>query len=223
MVANGVDTVRFQPLRERDARRRQLGYGPGDLIFSAVGRLTPVKDVETLLDAFRRLSAQQPHSRLILVGDGPARPALEAQVRQHGLSDRVRFAGHCEDVAPWLGITDVFVHASLMEGTSNAVLEAMAVALPVVATAVGGTPEVVEHEVTGLLVPPASASALSAAMAHYGTDEQARQAHGAAGRERAQTHYPIVKMIDGYVGVYRDALARRAGAIAPAAMPGTPE
>jgi glycosyltransferase involved in cell wall biosynthesis len=104
---------------------------------------------------------------------------------------------------------DVFVHSSLMEGMSNAVLEAMAVALPVVATAVGGTPEIVEHGITGLLVPPATLDALIDAMMSYCGNDHVRVAHGAAGRERAETHFPLMKTIAGYIDVYCDALARR--------------
>ena len=175
VVPNGVDDTRFKPLAERESLRRQHGYGPTDLVFGAVGRLTPVKDHRSLLEAFHLMAVDHPHGRLLVVGDGPERPALEAQVRQRGLADRVRFVGHCDDVAPWLGMMDVFVHPSLMEGMSNAVLEAMAVALPVVATAVGGTPEVVEHEVTGRLVPPAAPAALSAAMTSYCASDHVRR------------------------------------------------
>jgi glycosyltransferase involved in cell wall biosynthesis len=117
-------------------------------------------------------------------------------------------------VTEWLGITDVFAHPSLMEGMSNAVLEAMAVALPVLATRAGGNPEIVEHGVTGILVPPASPTALSDAMLSYCDNEQARVTHGAAGRERAKQHYPLAKMLAGYTGAYHTALARRAKAVA---------
>lgn len=215
VVHNGVDATRFEPLRERDGVRRQHGYGPTDLVFGAVGRLTPVKDYRTLIDAFQVVSAQHPHSRLIFVGDGSERPAMEEQLRHRGLADRVRLVGYRDNVAQWLGIMDVFVHPSRMEGMSNAVLEAMAVALPVVATAVGGTPEIVEHGVTGLLVPPAAPAALSAAMMSYCGNDHVREVHGAAGRERVEKHYPMLKMIAGYTEVYCDALTRRRMAIAP--------
>jgi sugar transferase (PEP-CTERM/EpsH1 system associated) len=209
VVPNGVDTARFKPPAERDRLRQQHGYGPTDLLFGAVGRLTPVKDYRSLLEAFDQLSRRDRDGRLLIVGDGPDQPALEAEVRQRGLSDRVRLAGFHADVAPWLGMLDVFVQPSLMEGMSNSVLEAMAVGVPVVATAVGGTPEVVEHQVTGLLVPPATPAALHDAMAFYGADRDTRAAHAAAGRERATTRFPLGNMIAGYSAVYRDALARR--------------
>jgi sugar transferase (PEP-CTERM/EpsH1 system associated) len=217
IVRNGVDATRFQPLLQRDRLRDQYGYGPSDVVFGAVGRLTPVKDYGALLEAFHVVSTCHPHGRLIVVGDGPQRPVLEEQVRRRGLADHVRLVGHRDDVTQCLGIMDVFVHPSLMEGMSNAVLEAMAVALPVVATAVGGTPEIVEHGRTGLLVPPATPSALCDAMRSYGASESTRMAHGAAGRERVETHYPLTKMIAGYTDVYREALARRGRTIDPGA------
>jgi len=209
IVRNGVDATRFKPLLQRDRLRDQYGYGATDLVFGAVGRLTPVKDYGSLLEGFDMVSRRQPESRLILVGDGSERSFLEEQARRRGLADRVRLVGYRDDVAQWLGIMDVFVHPSLMEGMSNAVLEAMAVALPVVATAVGGTPEIVEHGLTGLLVPPATPSALSDAMMSYCGSEPTRIAHGAAGRERVERRYPLTKMIAGYTEVYYEALARR--------------
>jgi sugar transferase (PEP-CTERM/EpsH1 system associated) len=213
VVRNGVDATRFKPLLQRDRVREQHGYGPADLVFGAVGRLTPIKDYRNLLEAFHMVSRRHPQSRLIFVGEGLERPLLEEEVSHRGLADRVRLVGYRDDVTQWLGIMDVFVHPSLMEGMSNAVLEAMAVALPVVATAVGGTPEIVEHGVTGLLVPPATPSALSAAMMSYCGNDDVRVAHGAAGRERAEKDFPLTKMIAGYIGVYRDGLARRGRAI----------
>jgi glycosyltransferase involved in cell wall biosynthesis len=217
IVRNGVDATRFKPLLDRDGVREQHGYGPTDLVFGAVSRLTPVKDHPALLEAFDTVSKRHPQSRLLVVGDGLERPLIEEQVRQRGLADRVRLVGHRDDVPPWLGIMDVLVHPSLMEGMSNAVLEAMAAALPVVATAVGGTPEIVQHGVTGLLVPPATPQALAGAMMSYVENDRARLAHGAAGRERAEKDFPLTNTVAGYVGVYRDALARRGRAIEPAA------
>ena len=92
--------------------------------FGAVGRLTPVKDHRTLLEAFHAVAGRRPQSRLIFVGDGSERPVLEEQARRFGLEDRVRLVGFRGDVTQWLGMMDVFVHPSLMEGMSNAVLEA---------------------------------------------------------------------------------------------------
>src|SRR5262249_25050578 len=159
--------------------------------------------------AFQTVATRHPLSRLILVGDGSERSALEEQVRRHGLADSVRLVGQRDDVAQWLGIMDVFVLPSLGEGMSNALLEAMAVGLPVVATAVGGTPEIVDHGVSGLLVPAATPDALAGAMLSYCRNDHVRVAHGAAGRERAEKHFPLMQMIEGYVDVYRHALARR--------------
>ena len=209
IVRNGVDTTRFAPLRTREAVRAQHGYAATDLVFGCLGRLAPVKDHRTLLEAFDVVAARHPHGRLLCVGDGPERAPLEQEVRRRGLAERVQFVGHRDDVAPWLGMMDVFVHASLMEGMSNAILEAMAVGVPVVATSVGGTPEIVEAGVTGRLVPAVAPAALADAMLAYSGDDALRMAHGAAGRARAETHFPLPAMIAGYTAVYRDALARR--------------
>jgi sugar transferase (PEP-CTERM/EpsH1 system associated) len=221
VVRNGVDATRFRPLLERDRVRAQHGYGAADVVFGSVGRLTPVKDHRTLVEAFQTVATRHPHSRLILVGDGSERSALEEQVRRHGLADSVRLVGQRDDVAQWLGIMDVFVLPSLGEGMSNALLEAMAVGLPVVATAVGGTPEIVDHGVSGLLVPAATPDALAGAMLSYRRNDHVRVAHGAAGRERAEKHFPLMQMIEGYVDVYRHALARRGRVIERAAQRAT--
>lgn len=221
VVPNGVDTERFQPPADRDELRRRQGYAPAVLVFGAVGRLTAVKDYRSLLAAFDQLARQQPHCRLLIVGDGPERADLEAELRRRGLSERVHLAGFHADVVPWLGMMDVFVQSSLIEGMSNALLEAMAVGLPVVATAVGGTPEIVEPDATGLLVPPAAPAALHDALLVYAADPAMRAAHAAAGRARAATHFPLDHTIAGYSAVYRAALARRA-ALRPAASAGAP-
>jgi sugar transferase (PEP-CTERM/EpsH1 system associated) len=221
VVRNGVDATRFQPLLERDRVRAQHGFSPADLVFGSVGRLTPVKDHRTLVEAFHTVATRHPHSRLILVGDGSERSALEEQVRRHGFADSVRLVGQRDDVAQWLGIMDVFVLPSLGEGMSNAVLEAMAVGLPVIATAVGGNPEIVEQDVTGRLVPAAIPDALAGAMLSYCGNDGVRAVHGAAGRERAEQHFPLMQMIEGYVDVYRHTLARRGRAIAYSAQRAT--
>lgn len=213
VVRNGVDVMRFKPLEQRERVRAEHGYRREDLVFGAVGRLSAVKDHRTLLEAFHLLAMRDPRSRLLLVGEGSERAFLEAEVRQRGLADRVRLVGYREDVGQMLGIMDVFVQPSLMEGMSNAMLEAMAVGLPIVATAVGGNPEMVESGVGGLLVPPSTPDALADAMLSYCANDQARSAHGAAARARAENEFPLDKMVAGYISAYRDALASRGRAV----------
>src|SRR5690606_28944831 len=136
--------------------RSQLGLEPRAFVFGCVARMVPIKRHADLLDGFAAATARHPEAQLLLVGGGP----LEAELREHaarlGIAGRVVFLGERRDIERLLPLLDCFVLASSTEGMSNAALEAMACGLPVIATAVGGNAEVVEHERCGLLVPPFS-------------------------------------------------------------------
>jgi glycosyltransferase involved in cell wall biosynthesis len=127
----------------------------------------------------------------VVVGDGPERAQLEALAGQLGLADRVHLAGHQQDVRPWLAALDVLVLSSDWEGMPNALLEAMAAGLPIVATAVGGVPEVVVDGATGLLVPPGDPSALAEAITRLLRDPDLRRTMGQAGRARVERRFSI--------------------------------
>jgi sugar transferase (PEP-CTERM/EpsH1 system associated) len=208
-IPNGVDTERFQPRADRERLRHDRGYAPTQMLIGAVGRLHPVKNYPILIEAFDRLLHRHPSARLVIIGDGPTREALGTEIRRRNLQHAVQLTGHRDDVPEWLAAMDLFVQASLMEGTSNALLEAMAVGLPVIATAVGGNPEVVVDGVTGRLLSVHDAPALTAAMEFYCLDEEARRQHGGAGRDRTARCYSMQDMIARYVGIYHDTLARR--------------
>ncbi len=209
LIPNGVDTDRFRPGADRDRLRHERGYEPAEVLIGAVGRLHAVKDYPTLIAAFETLLRRRPEARLVIVGDGPERASLGDEIRRRRLQHAARLAGHREDVRDWLAAMDVFVQPSLTEGTSNALLEAMAVGLPVVATQVGGNPEVVVDGVTGRLVPVHDTAALAAAMEFYGLNEDTRGRHGAAGRDRVARQFSMDDMIARYTAVYHDTLARR--------------
>lgn len=208
-IPNGVDTERFRPSAHRDWLRRERGYEPAHVLIGAVGRLQAIKDYATLIAAFETVLRRQPEARLVIVGDGAERGSLADEADRRRLQHAVRLAGHQDDVQEWLAAMDLFVHPSLMEGTSNALLEAMAVGLPVVAGQVGGNPEVVVDGVTGRLVPIRDTAALAAAMQFYSLDVDARRQHGAAGRARVAQGYSMDAMVAGYTAVYQEALARR--------------
>jgi glycosyltransferase involved in cell wall biosynthesis len=142
---------------ERWRVRRALGIDDDTFVVISVARLDPVKDLATLLDAFALVRRRVPHSRLLIVGDGPDRATLAANAACLDLADSVTFIGYRSDVQSLLPSADLYVNSSITEGISITILEAMAAGLPVVATAVGGTPEVVDRT-TGLLVPTATRS-----------------------------------------------------------------
>jgi len=197
-ICNGVDTERYRPVADRAAARREMGLEEGAAVLGVVGRLDPIKDHRTLFRAFEVVRRQYPASRLLVVGDGPERAALEAVAGQG-----IDFLGDRGDVPEVLRALDVFVLPSLNEGISNTVLEAMASALPVVATRVGGTPELVDDGVTGRLVPVSDGERLATALTEYLSNPDRRQSHGAAGRARAVAEFSVAAMVGAYESVYR--------------------
>jgi glycosyltransferase involved in cell wall biosynthesis len=185
-IVNGVDLERFRPPAER---------APGAVI-GCTGRLHRKNDHATLLRALARLRAGHPQASLLLVGDGPERRRLAALAESLGASDCVEFAGEQADVAPWLERMHIYAQPSVAEGMSNSVLEAMASGLPVVATAVGGTPELVVDGRTGYLVPPSDAAALAAALERLLASPEQRRQLGQASRERAERCFGLSLMLE---------------------------
>ncbi len=211
-IYNGVDRQHFAP-RGGD-RPLPLCLPPGFLpdacrVVGTVGRLAAVKDQRTLIRALAHIFRESPmhrHSlRCILVGDGPERVALEQCIAELELGDRVWLAGDREDIPALLACMDVFVLPSLGEGISNTVLEAMATGLPVIATRVGGNPELVEHGVSGLLVPVGDAEALAQAVRELVDDPARCEQMGRAAVRRIQRDFAWERTVESYLDVY-DAL-----------------
>ena len=159
--------------------------------FVAIGRLEGQKGFRYLIDAMAELSRSEPEARLSIVGDGSLRAELQEQVASLGLAGSVRFEGEQADVKSFLRDSSVFVLSSLWEGLPYTILEAMAAGLPVVSTNVGGCPELVEPEVTGLLVPPRDGHALAEAMLRLWTQDAERVRFGAAGAQRAKREFRL--------------------------------
>jgi glycosyltransferase involved in cell wall biosynthesis len=199
VIPTAVDIERFSP-RPRNAGeldiRRRLNVQPDEILLVSVGRLDALKGHDTLVEAFRLLASSRPNIRLALVGDGRERGALEARVASAGLTARVSFIGGTADVASYLRASDLFVLASNTEGMPGALLEAMALGLPVVATSVGGTPEVVVDAVTGLLVPPRDSAALASAIGRLIDDPGLRCQMGLRARARATESFSIGRILD---------------------------
>jgi glycosyltransferase involved in cell wall biosynthesis len=185
LVRNGVDLERFGSTPPREEARAQLGLDPRRPVIGTVGRLEERKDHEHLLHVARAVLARANGMRpqVLVVGDGPLRARLAEQAATLGMGENVVFTGSLADVRVPLAAMDVFVLPSRAEGLSNALLEAMAAGRPVVATAVGGTSEVVDPDRTGVLVPPGDVDAMaSAILALLGDAARARRIGGAAQR-----------------------------------------
>ncbi|HYL82066.1 MAG TPA: glycosyltransferase [Candidatus Acidoferrum sp.] len=199
IIYNGVQPDRFAPSHEmRLSVRRAIGLAADDLIIGTVGRLDPIKDHATLLEAFAQARIRIPAARLLIVGDGETRGALEAQTRRLGLETVVSFLGSREDIPRLLAACDVFALSSRSEGMPVTVLEAMAARLPVIATAVGDIPDLVLDGETGLLCPPGDPGTLSTALVRLLEDRSLRQQMGETGCLRVQREFTRDRMVAGY-------------------------
>ncbi len=210
-IPNGIDVANFATVPDSGVRPLLGAFAPpGTVLIGTVGRLDVVKDQAGLIAAFsdlcEALPAGRERLRLVLVGDGPQRAALESQIAGTDLSAQIRLLGHRDDVAALLAEFDVFVLSSIAEGMPGVVLEAMAVGLPVVATAVGGVGEVVVAGVTGTLVPARAPEVLAGALARYVLDAGLRRQHGMAGRERVMAQFGLQTMLAAYVALYDELL-----------------
>jgi sugar transferase (PEP-CTERM/EpsH1 system associated) len=217
-IYNGVDTERFRPAPAREPIAGCPFGDPEEFLVGWVGRMDAVKDLPNLLQGFAR-AAQRAASRLrlVLVGDGPMRQAVERLVEQHGLREGVWLAGERADVASVMRGLDCFVLPSLGEGISNTILEAMATRLAIVATRVGGNAELIESGMTGLLVPPGNSDALAQALLRYSSDRAMARRHAKAARRVAQTRFSLARMVTDYCSLYETALAAAGITLPPAA------
>lgn len=200
VIYNGISIRPAPDAEARTAVRTRLGVDDATLVVGTIARLDPVKDLATLIEATALVGAQRP-VRLVIVGDGQERAALERRASDLGVNTAVTFLGHRDDARDWLGGCDVFVNCSLSEGVSLTILEAMASSLPVVVTRVGGTPEVVTED-CGTLVPPRNAQGLAAALVALGEDASRRVHLGRAGRRRAEDLFSLDRMVRQYRDVY---------------------
>jgi len=197
-VANGVRVAARTPECVSDARRR-VGISPADFAFFYVGRLNPIKDLGTLLEAFAALPGEVlRRSRLYLVGDGSERAMLESKRDALGLTERVTFLGFRTDVSQLLKAADAVVMSSRSEGLPMVLLEAMAAGVPCVATAVGGIPQLFGED-RGLTVPPQDATGLAAAMASVAGSPELRQRLVRNALENLRKHYALDAVTDRYL------------------------
>jgi len=184
VIRNGIVMSRFGKREKGTALRRDLGVPPSAPLVFVFSRLNRMKGVEYFLDAAALLAPRFPEVRFLIVGDGAARKELEARAGTLGLAERLIFTGFRKDVPDLLPEAAVSVLPSLSEGLSNSLLESMASGVPVVAARVGGNPEIVEHDVSGLLVPERDSAALAGAIGRLLQDPRLATRLGEAGRGR---------------------------------------
>jgi glycosyltransferase involved in cell wall biosynthesis len=202
VIHNGVE------IPAQSVSPRPAGVPADARIILCVANLIHYKGHHDLLAAAMEVLPRFPDVALVLVGEGALRAALEARVAHAGLRDRVHFLGQREDVPALLAAAKLFVLPSHEEGFPNALLEAMAHGLPVVATRVGGVPEAVVHGETGLLVPPQDPAALAEALSALLRDPDLAQKMGRAGRERAASQFTLDRMVRETEALYAELLAR---------------
>jgi sugar transferase (PEP-CTERM/EpsH1 system associated) len=203
MIEQGVDRERVCTIRNGIDLTRFAFQGPADDgPIVTVARLSPEKDVANLVRAAARVVAQHPQARFEIAGDGPCRAELAQLAQELGVAQQVTFHGEVRDIPALLARARLFVLPSQTEGISLTLLEAMARGLPVVATQVGGTPEVIESGVTGLMVPPRDPAALAEAIARIFVDPQRGRDMGRAGRTRVENAFDIRTMTKQYEALY---------------------
>jgi sugar transferase (PEP-CTERM/EpsH1 system associated) len=225
---NGVDADRFHPPENGRAAIEGCPFrSPEHWIVGTVGRMDPVKDQCTLARAFALAVRMHPEARgrirLVMVGEGVLRAECERILERAGVGELAWFAGERNDVAEIMRGLDCFVLPSLAEGISNTILEAMASALPVIATHVGGNTELVDDVVTGQVVSAGDPPDLARAMLRYFEDIALARQHGRAGRERVERSFRLDRMVDSYHQLYLAGLeaSRRGTPHATANLPST--
>jgi glycosyltransferase involved in cell wall biosynthesis len=202
VIHNAIPVPPPRP-RSLTEAHRALGIVPEDRVVGLVGRLVPAKAPADFLGAVSIALRKVPRLKALLVGDGPLRADVEAEVRRLGIGERVVLAGFRKDVADLLAGMDALVFSSTREGLSLAMLEAMAAGVPLVATRVGGTPELIEHGVTGLLVPASAPEALADEIVRVLTDQALAARLAGAARARVAERFSLAKMADDYEALYR--------------------
>jgi glycosyltransferase involved in cell wall biosynthesis len=203
VVANGIDTARFRDRSGVPSLRSALGVPPDAVVVGTVGRLAEVKRQDLLLRAFAAVRREVSQARLLVVGDGPLRADLEALAASLGLGETVYFAGYQPEPAAYLAAMEVFALTSRSEGMPLVVLEAWAAGVPVVASAVGGVPELIRDGDNGLLFRSGDEGALTTALAGLLRDPARRSRLAHAGRDEATTRFDVRSMAAEYEQQYR--------------------
>lgn len=204
ILPNGVDAERYSPVDAGTKKllRRKMRLSESDFVVGTVGSLTAVKDQATLIRAVGLAAAAINQLRLVIVGDGDQRRSLVQAAREAGIEQQVLFTGSCKDIPSILRCFDIYASPSLSEGMSNAVLEAMATALPILATNVGGNKELVREGIEGRLVPAASIQTMANGLIEMAGSSHERTTQGQNARRRATT-FSLESMAIRYDAMYQ--------------------
>ena len=198
VLYNGIDNKFFTPLKNRSSKRKDLvNISEGALLFVSVANLVPYKDYYTVLTALRSIKNEYPDFHYLILGDGPLRKNLENFIKECGLKKNVTILGNVENVRDYLEISDIFIHSSKGEGCSNAILEAMAAGLPVIATNTGGTPEIVNNRF-GILFDFQNSNQLIHQLQGLLSEKKKIEEFGMNARKEIEAKYSIKKMLFNY-------------------------
>jgi len=209
VILNGINIDPFREHFDRETFRKSIGVPTGALVVGTVGRLNEVKRQDLLLRAFAAVKAEHPAAWLLVVGDGPLRDSLRELSCQLNIEKSVHFAGYQSHPERYLRMMDVFALTSRLEGLPLAILEAWAAGLPVVASAVGGVPDLVKHGRNGMLFAFADEKSLVGMLSELLRDASRRRELGDAGRQVVLSHYDLQRMALDYEQYYRDLLGHR--------------
>jgi glycosyltransferase involved in cell wall biosynthesis len=208
MIYNGVPRPSVPETDALDEARARWNIPKTACVIGTVSRLERAKGIDYLISAMPKVLSQHPDTVLVIVGDGSKRPELSSLSCKLGISQNVIFTGQLPDPGLAFAIMDVFVLPSLKEALGIAILEAMAFSLPVVATDVGGIPEAVAHNKTGILVPPGNQDAIASALLELIENQTMRKAYGTAGRKRFLRYFTDSAMAEQTMALYRRVLAK---------------
>jgi glycosyltransferase involved in cell wall biosynthesis len=207
VIHNGIVTEDYEPARVARGYLRERFKLPADaLIVGSVGRLSPEKGQYDLLEAARQLAPARPHVYFALTGDGPDEAGLRARVHEYGLDDRVLFTGKLKDARPVFRDLDILALTSHTEGFPNVVLEALCMETPVLATDVGGTSEIIQDEVTGVLIPARQSNRIEAGLLRLIDDRAGAERLMRAGREAVLARFSFTQRVVREEALYREIL-----------------
>lgn len=211
VIPNGIDTNRFDPARLSSITRNHLDLSQEDFLIACVGNFRPEKDHDNLVHAVAAIKNEIAGVKFLLIGQDPKQKEIEALVQELGLEDYFVFTGPRQDIPEVLSVVDAFVLPSRSEGMPRALMEAMAMALPVVATDAGGTVELIENYISGIIVPKKNPDALAVGLMKVISDASLRRRIGPAARERILTEFSLNSMVDRYISFYQAMVANGAG------------